>query len=162
MASGDRQPAECAACGAALSNDARFCSSCGAPAGSRPAVTCPGCSTPNAAHAKFCDSCGAPLSSPAQADRRVVTVLFGDLSGYTQLIEQIDPEEAHDLVADCLDHLCEGISRWGGYVDKFIGDCVMALFGAPVAYENEAERAVRAALDMQRTMRAWTAAIACI
>jgi class 3 adenylate cyclase/tetratricopeptide (TPR) repeat protein len=85
-------------------------------------------------------------------------VLFGDLSGYTQLIEQIDPEEAHDLVADCLDHLCEGISRWGGYVDKFIGDCVMALFGAPIAYENEAERAVRAALDMQRTMRAWTSA----
>jgi adenylate cyclase len=116
---------------------------------------CPACATLNPASAHFCQACGAPLSSPAQADRRVVTVLFGDLSGYTQLTEEMDPEEVRELVADCLECLCESVSRWGGYVDKFIGDCVMALFGAPVAYENEAERAVRAALGMQGTLCGW-------
>jgi len=121
-------------------------------------VICPACTTLNSGGAQFCQACGAPLSSPAQADRRVVTVLFGDLSGYTRLTEEMDPEEVRELVTDCLGRLCECISRWGGYVDKFIGDCVMALFGAPVAYENEAERAVRAGLDMQEMLCEWTAA----
>ena len=82
-------------------------------------------------------------------------MLFADLSGFTQMSEEADPEEVRELIAACLDKLCQCITRWDGYVDKFIGDCVMALFGAPVAYENEAERAVRAALAMQEALRDW-------
>jgi class 3 adenylate cyclase len=97
------------------------------------AAACPACTTQNLKKAQFCLACGAPLSSPSQADRRVVSVLFADLSGYTQLSEQLDAEEVHRLILDCLNRLSDCIARWGGYVDKFIGDCVMALFGAPVA-----------------------------
>jgi class 3 adenylate cyclase/tetratricopeptide (TPR) repeat protein len=91
----------------------------------------------------------------AEADRRIITVLFADLSGFTSLTEQLDPERVRQFVARCLDPLCESVTRWGGFVDKFIGDCVMALFGAPVAYENEEERAIRAALDMHTSLHRW-------
>jgi adenylate cyclase len=91
----------------------------------------------------------------AEADRRIITILFADLSGFTSLTEQLDPERVRQFVARCLDPLCESVTRWGGFVDKFIGDCVMALFGAPVAYENEEERAIRAALDMHASLHRW-------
>jgi predicted ATPase/class 3 adenylate cyclase len=84
-----------------------------------------------------------------------VSILFADLSGFTQLTEQLDPEEVRELVVSCLNLLSDCIIRWGGYVDKFIGDCVMGLFGAPVAYENEEERAIHAALDMQDAIAEW-------
>jgi class 3 adenylate cyclase len=92
------------------------------------------------------------LSTVAEADRRVITVMFADLTGFTTMTERVDPEDVRTLVSGSLDPLCEAVARWGGFVDKFIGDCVMALFGAPVAYENEPERAVRAALDMQAAL----------
>lgn len=110
---------------------------------------CPACEAPSPEHARFCSSCGEFLSSVAQAERRIVTVLFADLSGFTPLTEHLDPEEVRQLVTEVLEPLCDCVTRWGGFVDKFIGDCVMALFGAPVALENEAESALRAALDMQ-------------
>lgn len=109
---------------------------------------CQVCATPNPAHANFCYECGAHLAWTI-AERRTITVLFADLSGFTGLSERLDAEQVHSLITVWLDPLCEAVVRWGGHVDKFIGDCVMALFGAPVAYENEPERAVRAALDMQ-------------
>ncbi len=146
----------CLACGKVATPHARFCVTCGAPVASDAGAGCPACQTVNPERAQFCLSCGAPLSSPAQADRRVVTVLFADLSGFTEMSEEADPEEVRELIASCLDRLCHCITRWDGYVDKFIGDCVMALFGAPVAYENEAERAVRAALAMQAALKDWS------
>lgn len=85
----------------------------------------------------------------------MITVLFADLSGFTRLTEQLDPEDVYGFVGSCLEPLTECVTRWGGYVDKFIGDCVMALFGAPAAYENEPERALRAALDMRRLLDDW-------
>ena len=112
--------------------------------------SCPACGEPTPAGARFCGACGALLSSVAEADRRVVTVLFADLTGFTSISERLDAEDVRSFVSACLDPVADAVARWGGYVDKFIGDCVMALFGAPVAYENEPERAVRAALDMQR------------
>ncbi len=145
----------CSSCGAAPTPGARFCSSCGAALRSESGAACPACQTANPNHAQFCFACGAPLSSVAEADRRIVTVLFADLSGFTQLTEQLDAEEVRGLVADCLARLSDCVTRWGGYVDKFIGDCVMALFGAPLAYENEEERAVLAALDMQTALKEW-------
>ena len=112
-----------------------------------PPLECPTCATSNPAYASFCYDCGAHLAWAA-AERRIITVLFADLSGFTGLTETLDAEQVHALITVWLDPLCEAVVRWGGHVDKFIGDCVMALFGAPVAYENEPERAVRAALDM--------------
>lgn len=88
----------------------------------------------------------------------MITVLFADLSGFTRITERLDPEAVHQLVASCLEPLAECAIRWGGHVDKFIGDSVMALFGVPEGHEDEPERAVRAALDMQRTLKAWSPA----
>lgn len=110
-------------------------------------MECAVCGTGNPSHSKFCGECGAHLAWSA-AERRIITVLFADLSGFTGLTERLDAEDVHSLITIWLDPLCQAVVRWGGHVDKFIGDCVMALFGAPVAYENEPERAVRAALDM--------------
>jgi class 3 adenylate cyclase len=81
-------------------------------------------------------------------DRRPVTVVFADLSGFTEMTEHQDPEEVVKLLNVCLDRLCECIYRYGGTLDKYIGDGVMALFGAPDAHEDDPERAIRAALDM--------------
>jgi len=111
-------------------------------------VECPACSRLNSVRGRFCSDCGSHLGTVAEAERRVITVLFADLTGFTSLTERLDPEQVRHLVTTCLDPLCQAVTRWGGFVDKFLGDCVMALFGAPVAYENEEERAVRAAFDM--------------
>ncbi len=92
-------------------------------------------------------------SAPAPADeRRRVTVLFADLSGYTAVSERMDPEAVKALVEASLRRLGNEVTRHGGTVDKYIGDNVMALFGAPVAHEDDEERAVRAALGMQAAM----------
>jgi len=112
-----------------------------------PTVSCPVCTEMNSTQGRFCHYCGAHLGTTT-AERRIITVLFADMSGFTSLTEKLDAEQVHALITTWLDPICEAVIRWGGFVDKFIGDCVMALFGAPVAYENEPERAVRAALDI--------------
>jgi class 3 adenylate cyclase len=123
---------------------------------------CPSCNTqvPNEAH--FCMNCGAALEEAAAAapraaepppeERRQVTVLFADLSGYTAFAERMDPEAVKSLVDRALLRLGREVEGYGGTVDKYIGDNVMALFGAPVAHEDDAERAVRAGLGMQAAM----------
>ncbi len=130
---------------------------------------CPSCGTVAPAEAKFCMSCGSalegsapapkpqpppPAAAPAQPpeERRQVTVLFADLSGYTAVAERMDPEAVKRLVDRCLRRLGQEVERFGGTVDKYIGDNVMAIFGAPIAHEDDAERAVRAALGMQDAM----------
>ncbi len=85
----------------------------------------------------------------ASGQRRVVTVLFTDLAGYTELSQQLDPEELYNLIQRLIRALASDVFRYAGAVDKFTGDGLMALFGAPFAQENSAEMAVRAALDMQ-------------
>ncbi len=121
--------------------------------------TCPACEAVYEAEDRFCRRCGVPLGSMSGSDRRIITVLFADLRGFTQLTERLDAEEVRELVVDCLDPLCDAVAAWGGFVDKLIGDCVMALFGAPVAYENEPERALRAALDMHDALRDLTSPV---
>jgi len=91
-----------------------------------------------------------------EGERRRVTILFADVSGFTAMSEKLDPEEVYRLMNRCFERLGDVIARYEGTVDKFIGDCVMALFGAPVAHENDPERAVRAALDMQRELAAFS------
>ena len=120
-------------------------------------VSCARCATEAPASANFCAECGNRIGATTDAERRIITVLFADLSGFTALTEQLDPEQVRSLIAGCLNPLCDCVTHWGGFVDKFMGDCVMALFGAPIAYENEEERAVRAALDMRDALHRWVA-----
>src|SRR6266849_5522822 len=115
-------------------------------------LACPSCGQQNSAGARFCNACAAPLSDDAgrpHEERKIVTVLFADLVGFTARAETMDPEDVHALLAPYHAHLREELERFGGTVEKFIGDAVMALFGAPVAHEDDPERAVRAALAIR-------------
>src|SRR5712691_13349959 len=106
---------------------------------------CPSCGHENAV-GKFCPECGASLvaSAPApRAERKIVTVLFADLVGFTGRAERLDPEEVQAVLAPYHARLRSELERYGGTVEKFIGDAVMALFGAPVAPEDDPERALR-------------------
>ncbi len=115
-------------------------------------VTCPSCGAAPPDGARFCPSCGQALSARAD-ERRVVTVLFADLVGFTGMAEARDPEQVKVLVDRCFEALVADITSFGGRVDKIVGDAIVALFGAPVAHEDDPERAVRAALRMQETLR---------
>lgn len=90
----------------------------------------------------------AHLPSALTAEKRNVTVIFGDISGFTTMSESLAPEEVREVMNRCFDGMVEAVHRYDGTVDKFIGDCIMALFGAPTAHEDDPERAVRCALDM--------------
>ena len=128
--------AQCASCGAELVPGDRFCGSCGTPvSGATPAAPPTG-------------------PAPAQAERRLVSVLFADLVGFTTLSEHRDPEEVRDLLSRYFDRCRSLIERYGGTVEKFIGDAVMAVWGTPVAREDDAERAVRAALGLTTAVSA--------
>jgi predicted ATPase/class 3 adenylate cyclase len=114
-------------------------------------ATCPACGHENRGSARFCDSCGAALAleAPGREERKVVTVLFADLVGFTSRAEQLDPEDVRALLSPYYARLRMELERFGGTVEKFIGDAVMALFGAPIAHEDDPERAVRAALAIR-------------
>ena len=121
-------------------------------------LVCPVCGTPPVPGARFCHSCGALLDPTAVADegsaeRRVVTVLFGDLSDFTAWAEDLDPERVGVVTDRVLAALSRAVTEVGGRVDKLTGDGVMAVFGAPTAHEDDAERAVRAAAAMQSDVR---------
>lgn len=122
-------------------------------------MACPSCSRPVPDGARFCPSCGHALApvNPRTGDeeRRVVTVLFADVVGFTSLAEQRDPEQVKRLVDSVFEQLVAVVERHGGVVDKVLGDGIVALFGAPVAHEDDADRAVRAGLTMQETLAAF-------
>ena len=149
----------CASCRTENSSDRRFCAECGCAL----PVSCRNCGFLNQASVKFCGGCGAALATllsgpdllppgneglSAVGDRRQVTVLFADLSGFTRLSSALDPEETHRLLNSYFELIDEIVVNYGGTIDKHIGDCVMAVFGAPTAHTDDPERAVRAALDI--------------
>ncbi len=109
---------------------------------------CKSCGTVNRAGARFCDGCGAPLATqvPSREERRTVTVLFADLAGFTSRSENLDPEDVRAFLVPYYDVLTAEVTAHGGIVDRFLGDGIMAVFGAPTAHEDDPERAVRAAL----------------
>ena len=113
-------------------------------------ATCAKCGQENPDGFRFCGSCGAALSSaPVSEERKVVTVLFADLVGFTSRSERMDVEDVRGTLAPYHALLREQLEHYGGTVEKFIGDAVMGLFGAPVAHEDDPERAVRAALSIR-------------
>jgi class 3 adenylate cyclase/tetratricopeptide (TPR) repeat protein len=116
---------------------------------------CAECGTDNPEVARFCLGCGAPLASQsaAEEERKQVTALFVDLVGSTAQAEELDPEDVLGLLEPYYARLREALERFGGTVEKFIGDAVVALFGAPVAHEDDPERAVRAAFAILDAMR---------
>ncbi|MCH7789890.1 MAG: AAA family ATPase [Acidobacteria bacterium] len=113
--------------------------------------SCPTCGDDVADGARFCASCGHELTNRVD-ERRVVTVLFGDLVGFTAMSEHEDPERIKRVIDDVFAVLADDITSFGGNVDKVVGDGIVALFGATIAHEDDAERAVRAALRMQRSV----------
>jgi class 3 adenylate cyclase len=116
-------------------------------------TVCARCGQENPAGFRFCGRCGAPLAvEPAREERKVVTVLFTDLVGFTGRSEQLDPEDVRATLSPYYTRLRNEIERHGGTVEKFIGDAVMAVFGAPAAHEDDAERAVRAALAIREAV----------
>jgi class 3 adenylate cyclase len=168
----------CPGCGSANEAGRKFCGECG----ERLASICPSCGSSNAPGARFCGECGTPLvtgtapagaasatgSTPASgassatgsapaaapvAERRLVSILFVDLVGFTTLSEGRDPEEVRELLTRYFDVARDMVERYGGTIEKFIGDAVMAVWGAPTAHEDDAERAVRAALDVVDAVR---------
>jgi class 3 adenylate cyclase/tetratricopeptide (TPR) repeat protein len=145
----------CPSCGTENPAGQKFCGECGTPL----AAICASCGSTNSPGQKFCGECGAaltvtaPATAPApstspESERRLVSVLFADLVGFTTLSESRDPEEVRDLLSRYFEASRQLISRYGGTVEKFIGDAVMAVWGTPVAQEDDAERAVRAALEL--------------
>jgi class 3 adenylate cyclase/tetratricopeptide (TPR) repeat protein len=113
---------------------------------------CPSCGHENQPEAKFCSQCATPLAQTtptAREERKVVTVVFADLVGFTSRAEQLDPEDVRAILSPYYARLRAELERFGGTVEKFIGDAVMALFGAPAAHEDDPERAVRAALAIR-------------
>jgi class 3 adenylate cyclase len=152
---------DCPSCGAANPGGKRFCGGCGAALPLR----CAACGADNPPGNKFCGDCGAALTTAAAAhpgrdpasqlapppaaqlpegERRQVTVLFADLCGYTRLSGELDAEEVHGLLSRFFETVDSVIQSYGGRIDKHIGDCVMGVFGAPLAHGDDPERAVRA------------------
>lgn len=114
-------------------------------------MNCRSCGFPLAPEARFCSNCGASQAT-AEEERRIITAVFADIVGFTALAEHRDPEEVKHLVDRTFALLSDDVTAFGGVVDKIVGDQIVALFGAPVAHSDDAERAVRAALRMQATI----------
>jgi adenylate cyclase len=142
---GARLPAPCPSCGAVSPPDFAFCPRCGA------RLAAPGAKEP--AGPRAADH-GAPASEGAGSDRRPVTVLFADLSGFTALGERLDPEDIRLLQGDLFQLMASAVEHYEGFVEKFVGDAMMAVFGAPAAHEDDPERALRAALAMRERVAA--------
>ncbi len=144
----------CGGCGTAAQEGQRFCGQCGRPL----VATCTDCGFDNPPDHRFCGSCGAALgagpaddtttATPTSTERRVVSVLFIDLVGFTTFSEGRDAEEVRNVITEYFDVARDVIERFGGTVDKFIGDAVMAWWGATTSQEDDAERAVRSALEV--------------
>ncbi len=114
---------------------------------------CPNCGAENAEGANFCSVCGARFEAAETAEvRKTVTILFCDVTGSTELGEQLDPESMRKVMSRYFDAMRTALERHGGSVEKFIGDAVMAVFGIPQLHEDDALRAVRAAVDMRAAL----------
>ncbi|WNC94978.1 adenylate/guanylate cyclase domain-containing protein [Paraburkholderia sp. FT54] len=154
----------CANCGHELSPAAKFCSECGAPVGEQSSRSMPARTqapaplpihyTPSHLAARILAEQAAQQARGQNAcERKTITALFADMAGSTALIQDLDPEEAHRLIAPVVELMMEAVHHYEGFVAKSLGDGILALFGAPIAHEDHPQRALYAALRMQRAMR---------
>src|SRR5215469_7322423 len=168
----------CSKCGADNREGARFCDKCGAEFSPR----CASCGTENRTDAKFCDSCGAAFGTDAtvaapaakvndtpirvtetsaaenlEGERKTVTALFADIKGSMDLMEDLDPEDARAIGDPALKLMIDAVHHYDGYVAQSTGDGIFALFGAPVAHEDDPQRALHAALRMQEDLHRFAA-----
>jgi class 3 adenylate cyclase/tetratricopeptide (TPR) repeat protein len=162
---GSASSMKCTSCGHESGEGARFCVQCG----TLLELHCPSCTAVVQLEHRFCPGCGSKLpwaedveKTPAEqpheddhtGERRQVTVLFGDLTGFTNLSSTLDPEETHALLNRYFETVDGIVRNYGGAIDKHIGDAVMAVFGAPVAHTDDPQRAMRAAIDIHSALTA--------
>ncbi|OPY81747.1 MAG: Adenylate cyclase 2 [Syntrophorhabdus sp. PtaU1.Bin153] len=173
----------CVRCGTENRKSAKFCHNCGGLLNRR----CEGCGSVSLPSAKFCDSCGRPLAGmpeddkikgqplssyssksltdttltgpSAEGERKLISVLFADVADYTSICEQLDPEDVHHIMDDCFRLLAKEIQKYEGTITQFTGDGIMALFGAPIAHEDHAQRACHAALAIRRAVKGFSGTI---
>jgi class 3 adenylate cyclase len=172
----------CTKCGTDNAADARFCNQCATPLNR----ACPKCAHLNAPDAKFCSQCAVVLGGQAavgsdasasplsrgsvrlgleaqdasaalDGERKTVTALFADIKGSTELMEDLDPEEARAIIDPALTLMMDAVHRYDGYIVQSTGDGIFALFGAPVAHEDHPQRSLYAALRMQDELRRYSA-----
>ena len=171
----------CTKCGTESTGAKKFCAECGSPLSSR----CPKCAAENKPTSKFCEECGTALaasaapvaasspqaastapniritsdqpdaSTPLDGERKTVTALFADIKGSTELMEELDPEEARAIIDPALRLMIDAVHRYDGYVVQSTGDGIFALFGAPAVYEDHPQRALHAAMQMQQELYAY-------
>jgi class 3 adenylate cyclase len=173
---------KCPKCQFENRDEAIFCRNCGAPLAIE--SLCPNCSASNPPDSKFCEKCGQSLlsskpdpprkyskpesytpnfladkilksRSSIEGERKLVTVFFADVANYTSIAEKIDPEEVHRIMDGCFKILMDEIYKYEGTINQFTGDGVMALFGAPVAHEDHAQRACYASLSIQKSIKVY-------
>ena len=162
--------------------EAKFCNACGC----KLELACPNCNKPNPPGSRFCNKCGHNLQVPQkppdysepqsytpkfladkilnsrssiEGERKLVTVLFADVANFTSLSEKLDPEEVHQIMDGCFKILMDEIHQYEGTINQFTGDGVMALFGAPIAHEEHAQRACLASLSIQKALETYHAKI---
>jgi class 3 adenylate cyclase len=137
---------------------ARFCKDCGA----RLELACPKCGAAYEPVSKFCDECGHALTqesqiekaeSASEGERKHVTVLFSDLSGYTAISEKLDPEEVKEITGRIFDDVSKIVSKYDGFIEKYAGDAVMALFGVTRSHEDDPVRAVKSAEEIHELVK---------
>src|ERR1700684_2494015 len=173
----------CSKCALENRDGRKFCAECGVPLNTR----CASCGTENEALEKFCGECGValvgqvqavsakaeinpsspgirvatevPAGAPLDGERKTVTALFADIKGSTELMENLDPEDARAIIDPALRVMIEAVRRYDGYVVQSTGDGIFALFGAPVAHEDHPQRALYAALRMQEELKKYSAQV---
>src|SRR5712692_151102 len=171
----------CSKCGSESKTGKKFCAACGSPMSSR----CPKCGAENAPSSVFCEDCGNALApnaptaainpsktgssgaairvaveqaetSAIEGERKMVTALFADIKGSTELEQDLDPEEARAIVDPALKLMIDAVRRYDGYVVQSTGDGIFALFGAPVAHEDHPQRALYTALRLQEELKRYS------
>jgi class 3 adenylate cyclase/tetratricopeptide (TPR) repeat protein len=150
---GGPMEARCAACGQVNPQDSKFCNQCGQPLGGHRSALRPQERPPLAYTPNFLADKILTRRASIEGERKRVTVLFADVAGFTAMSEQLDPEEMHEIMDGCFTILMDEIHKYEGTINQFTGDGVMALFGAPLAHEDHAQRACYAALDIQHALQ---------
>ena len=148
---------KCPKCQLDNKEEAKFCKKCG----TKLELACPSCGHPYEEDSLFCEQCGQKLVEAkeeekalpeAEGERKHVTVLFSDLSGYTAMSEKLDPEELKEIMSRIFGEIAQVVTKYEGFIEKFVGDAVMALFGVPKAHEDDPVRAIKVAREIHELM----------